>query len=43
MPEFREKYDVCIIGAGHAGCEAALLPVPDLDLKQLFLQSVLKV
>ena len=24
MPEFREKYDVCIIGAGHAGCEAAL-------------------
>lgn len=24
MPEFREKYDVCVIGAGHAGCEAAL-------------------
>lgn len=24
MMEFREKYDVCIIGAGHAGCEAAL-------------------
>lgn len=24
MPEFREKTDVCIIGAGHAGCEAAL-------------------
>lgn len=24
MPEFREKVDVCIIGAGHAGCEAAL-------------------
>ncbi|MCI9295900.1 MAG: tRNA uridine-5-carboxymethylaminomethyl(34) synthesis enzyme MnmG [Lachnospiraceae bacterium] len=24
MPEFREKADVCIIGAGHAGCEAAL-------------------
>lgn len=22
--EFREKADVCIIGAGHAGCEAAL-------------------
>ena len=20
----REKYDVCVIGAGHAGCEAAL-------------------
>ena len=24
MLEFREKVDVCIIGAGHAGCEAAL-------------------
>ncbi len=24
MPEFREKADVCVIGAGHAGCEAAL-------------------
>ena len=24
MPEFREKTDVCVIGAGHAGCEAAL-------------------
>jgi len=24
MIEFREKYDVCVIGAGHAGCEAAL-------------------
>ncbi len=24
MPEIREKVDVCIIGAGHAGCEAAL-------------------
>ena len=24
MPEFRETYDVCVIGAGHAGCEAAL-------------------
>lgn len=24
MLEFREKYDICVIGAGHAGCEAAL-------------------
>lgn len=22
--EHREKVDVCVIGAGHAGCEAAL-------------------
>ena len=24
MTEIREKYDVCVVGAGHAGCEAAL-------------------
>ena len=24
MPVVKENYDVCIIGAGHAGCEAAL-------------------
>ena len=24
MPEIREKVDVCVIGTGHAGCEAAL-------------------
>ena len=24
MPEIKEKVDVCVIGAGHAGCEAAL-------------------
>lgn len=24
MPEIREKVDICVIGAGHAGCEAAL-------------------
>ncbi len=24
MPYIQEKYDVCVVGAGHAGCEAAL-------------------
>ena len=24
MNQNREKVDVCIVGAGHAGCEAAL-------------------
>lgn len=24
MPEIRERVDVCVVGAGHAGCEAAL-------------------
>lgn len=24
MPQIRESYDVCVVGAGHAGCEAAL-------------------
>ncbi len=24
MPEIRENVDVCVVGAGHAGCEAAL-------------------
>lgn len=24
MPVLEEKYDVCVVGAGHAGCEAAL-------------------
>ena len=24
MPELKEKVDVCVVGAGHAGCEAAL-------------------
>lgn len=24
MPELREQVDVCVVGAGHAGCEAAL-------------------
>lgn len=24
MSEIREQVDVCVVGAGHAGCEAAL-------------------
>ncbi len=24
MPVIREEYDVCVVGAGHAGCEASL-------------------
>ena len=24
MAQIREKVDVCVVGAGHAGCEAAL-------------------
>ncbi len=24
MPEIKEKVDICVVGAGHAGCEAAL-------------------
>lgn len=24
MPEIREQVDICVVGAGHAGCEAAL-------------------
>ena len=24
MPSIEENYDVCVVGAGHAGCEAAL-------------------
>ena len=26
FPEFTEKYDVVVVGAGHAGCEAAVAP-----------------
>lgn len=35
----REKVDVCVVGAGHAGCEAALA-CADWDLRRWFLRSV---
>ena len=41
MPVIKENYDVCIVGAGHAGCEAAL-PAHDWDWKPFFLPSALK-
>ena len=36
IPYVEEEYDVVVVGAGHAGCEAALR-VQDSDWKQLFL------
>lgn len=38
MPALEENYDVVVVGAGHAGCEAAL-PVRDWDWRPLFLLS----
>ena len=38
MPAIEENYDVVVVGAGHAGCEAALA-CARLGLKQLFLRS----
>lgn len=37
MSVIEETYDVCVVGAGHAGCEQHL-PVPEWDLKPLYLQ-----
>ncbi len=39
MPEIREQSDVCVVGAGHAGCEAALA-CARLGLETVLLQSV---
>ena len=38
MPYLEETYDIVVVGAGHAGCEAAL--APDWALRPLYLQSV---
>ena len=32
MSEIREQVDVCVVGAGHAGCEAALVSVDSIAL-----------
>ena len=39
MAFVKENYDVVVVGAGHAGCEAALA-CARLDLKQFYLRSV---
>lgn len=39
MKTVEECYDVIVVGAGHAGCEAALQR-QDLDARQSFLQLV---
>ena len=36
MPYLEESYDIVVVGAGHAGCEAALA----CALRPLYLQSV---
>lgn len=41
MPVVKENYDVCIVGAGHAGCEAALA-CARLGLETILLPSALK-
>ena len=37
--ENKDQYDVAVVGAGHAGCEAALA-VEDLDFGRFCLPSV---
>ena len=38
MPNLEESYDIVVVGAGHAGCEAALAAAR-LALKPSCLQS----
>lgn len=42
MPYTYESYDAVVIGAGHAGCEAALATAR-LGLKRLYLRLALTV
>ena len=37
MSVIEETYDVCVVGAGHAGCEAALASAR-LGMQTLYLQ-----
>lgn len=39
MPVVEENYDVVVVGAGHAGCEAALASAR-LGLETILLQLV---
>jgi len=41
MPNIREEYDVIVVGAGHAGCEAARYILP-LNIHRYKVQRLLQ-